>query len=73
MPKKSKRQKRNIDVLVESIEELIDSKLELIEAENYEDFKGYDKIYRIKYKPSKSKIKKYLDLFISETFDKKNT
>ena len=50
MLKKSKRQKRNIDVLVESIEELIDSKLELIEAENYEDFKGYDKIYRIKYK-----------------------
>jgi len=71
MSKKLKQPKQNIDVLVSAIEDFIDSKFEMNEADHYSDHIGYQKAYEKKYKPSKSNIKKFLTLYVSEFLDKK--
>jgi len=71
MSKKLKQPKQNIDVLVSAIEDFIDSKFEMSEADQYSDHKGYQKAYEKKYKPSKSNIKKFLTLCVSEMVNEK--
>ena len=64
--KKYKRKINDVEILINSLEEMLDSRIQMIEEKKYSNAREYEKIYIEKYTPSKQKVKSIILQMISE-------
>ena len=64
--KKYKRKINDVEILINSLEEMLDSRIQMMEEKKYSNAREYEKIYIEKYTPSKQKVKSIILQMISE-------